>query len=92
MPIDGEELLSWLMDEMFVGPKWIPEEHEYAWTAAMDEVRKHIEEMDEAVIRCGECKFASKTSLCWCRKMETVRDPDWYCADGIWEGEVDATD
>lgn len=86
--IDADELMGFVTDEMLFPNPYngqLGDEDLYGYQVAMDNVRAQIKVMDD-IIRCHECDFSTKTAVCWCRKMEKVRKPDWFCADAEYTG------
>jgi len=84
--IDADELLDFVTSEMLSpdDPN-VCEEDLFGYQEAMNEVRKAIGRAED-IIRCKECDHSTKTAVCWCRKMEKVVKPDWFCGDAEYTG------
>ena len=84
--IDADELMEFVTDEMLFPDRLIGDEDMYGYQEAMNHVRTQIRIMED-IVRCKECDHSTKTAVCWCRKMDCVRDPEWFCADAEYSGE-----
>lgn len=88
--IEADSIIGFARDELLCPTPYLTEEEDYGYKEAMRRVMEYVKE-DYDIIRCHECDFSTKTAVCWCRKMEKVVKPDWFCADAEYGGDY-ATD
>ena len=80
--VDFDELTVILDDAKYEASKYDGDAY-WAAKEIVKEIRSSVDTVDEIVCRCGQCRFASHTAVCYCKRFEMVRDEDWYCADGV---------